>query len=35
LIGRTVVQSATVAIDERDHISSIFADELKELISLR
>src|ERR1022692_3485584 len=35
LIGGTVVQSATVAIDERDHISSIFADELKELISLR
>src|SRR5580704_13030178 len=35
LIGRTVVQSATVVIDERDHIGCIFADELEKLISLR
>jgi hypothetical protein len=34
LIGGAVVQPATIAIDERDHIGGVFADELKKLISL-
>ena len=34
MIGGAVVQPATIAIDERDHIGGVFADELKKLISL-
>src|ERR1700722_10380546 len=33
LIGGTVVQATAVAVDQRDHIGGIFADELKKLIS--
>ena len=35
LIGRTVVDSLTRAVDHCNHVSRIFGDELKELVALR
>src|SRR5208282_2276933 len=34
LIGGAVVQPATIAVDQRDHIGGILTDELEKLISL-
>jgi hypothetical protein len=35
LIGGAVIQSTAVLIDEGDHVSGVFTNELEELIALR